>query len=212
MSFLNRLKAAKTVALNYCLVEDFLSAKECRAILDETSLNTFTDTGIVSLANELVINEKVRKTSQQNYVQEALSAKLSDAAQAHYGFEIARTDGLLVLSYGIGGHYKPHVDCGTIRVEDERLVMHKYIARDISVVVFLNDDFKGGEFAFSFGPTIVPKAGALLMFPSDWQHTHEVLPVTSGHRYSVVTWFQTTPEIVPERDNVPGWVSFPGFS
>jgi predicted 2-oxoglutarate/Fe(II)-dependent dioxygenase YbiX len=55
----------------------------------------------------------------------------------------------------------------------------------ITALVYLNDDFVGGEIRFpKHGITISPRAGALLLFPSGCMYPHEVLPITSGRRYT----------------------------
>ena len=60
--------------------------------------------------------------------------------------------------------------------------------RLISAVVYLNDDFEGGETEM-FGRTWAPKAGQALFFPSSWTYPHQALPVISGTKYAIVTWY-----------------------
>jgi predicted 2-oxoglutarate/Fe(II)-dependent dioxygenase YbiX len=60
-----------------------------------------------------------------------------------------------------------------------------------SVVYFLNDDFSGGELFFPVLDLVIqPEAGTLVCFPSDHDYIHGVRPVTSGRRYTVVTWMR----------------------
>ena len=33
------------------------------------------------------------------------------------------------------------------------------------------------------------KKGSVLMFPSNFMYPHEILEVTKGTRYSIITWF-----------------------
>jgi predicted 2-oxoglutarate/Fe(II)-dependent dioxygenase YbiX len=35
-----------------------------------------------------------------------------------------------------------------------------------------------------------PEAGTLVCFPSDLNYIHGVRPVTSGHRYTILTWMR----------------------
>jgi len=83
-----------------------------------------------------------------------------------------------LLRYKEGGFFKTHIDEGP-----------KY-NRTVSCSLILNDDYEGGEFAF-FDREIklTPKKGDALMFPSNYIYPHEVMPVTKGTRYSIVTWF-----------------------
>lgn len=53
-----------------------------------------------------------------------------------------------------------------------------------SLVAYLNDDYEGGEIHFpNQNITVKPKAGSLIMFPSQLPYIHEVKPITSGTRY-----------------------------
>jgi predicted 2-oxoglutarate/Fe(II)-dependent dioxygenase YbiX len=57
----------------------------------------------------------------------------------------------------------------------------------VSIVGLLNDDFKGGNFIIA-KKKIKLKAGDIIMFPSCFMYPHEVTEVTSGNRYSFVSW------------------------
>jgi hypothetical protein len=53
-----------------------------------------------------------------------------------------------------------------------------------SLVAYVNDDYEGGEISFpNHNVTIKPKAGSLIMFPSQEPYIHEVKPIVSGIRY-----------------------------
>lgn len=62
--------------------------------------------------------------------------------------------------------------------------------RSLSCSILLNDDFEGGEFCF-FKKDLKYKLkkGSVLVFPSNYLYPHEVLPITKGIRYSIITWF-----------------------
>lgn len=56
----------------------------------------------------------------------------------------------------------------------------------ISGVLYLNDDYEGGEIYFPEQDIkIKPEAGSLVMFPSSRPYFHHPLPVTSGSKYMV---------------------------
>jgi len=63
--------------------------------------------------------------------------------------------------------------------------------RLISCSFHLNDNYEGGEFAF-FNRELKYKLnkGDVLMFPSTFMYPHEIMPVTKGERYSIITWFR----------------------
>jgi predicted 2-oxoglutarate/Fe(II)-dependent dioxygenase YbiX len=62
--------------------------------------------------------------------------------------------------------------------------------RAVSCSFALNDNYEGGEFAFwNKEKKVVLKKGSVLMFPSNFMYPHEIMPVTKGTRYSIITWF-----------------------
>lgn len=60
----------------------------------------------------------------------------------------------------------------------------------LTLVGLLNDDFEGGEFTMWKDPEkdMKLKAGDILVFPSNFLYPHKVNHVTSGVRYSFVSW------------------------
>jgi len=58
----------------------------------------------------------------------------------------------------------------------------------LSCLGLLNDDYEGGEFLIFDDLKIDLKKGDLLIFPSNFLYPHRVLPVTSGIRYSYISW------------------------
>jgi len=62
--------------------------------------------------------------------------------------------------------------------------------RSVSCSFLLNDDYEGGEFAFFDREIIISGSkGSIVMFPSNFMFPHEIMPVTSGTRYSIINWY-----------------------
>lgn len=57
----------------------------------------------------------------------------------------------------------------------------------MSILGVLNDDYEGGDFLIC-GEKIDLNTGDILIFPSSFVYPHRVEPVTSGSRYSWITW------------------------
>ena len=84
-----------------------------------------------------------------------------------------------LLKYDAGQEYKLHYDSGT------------YLGRAISALVYLNNDYEGGEIEFpNFGAKIKPQPGMLILFPSNFAYAHIAHPITKGTKYSLVTWIK----------------------
>ncbi len=72
--------------------------------------------------------------------------------------------------------------------------------REYTALLYLNDDFTGGEIAFEDGPCnklykkFIPIRKALLVLsPNGPNFYHEVLPMRQGTRYSMHLWFTSDP-------------------
>jgi predicted 2-oxoglutarate/Fe(II)-dependent dioxygenase YbiX len=91
---------------------------------------------------------------------------------------IQEDSGYELLRYKEGQFYTQHTDSFKAR------------PRAVSCSFILNDDYEGGEFAF-FDRELKYKLkkGSCIMFPSNFMYPHEIMPVTSGTRYSIITWF-----------------------
>lgn len=107
-----------------------------------------------------------------------------------YQFEVDSSEVPQLLCYDVGGHYQPHIDGeGVWTAPDQTQLWRKTVDRDLSMVLYLNNDFEGGDFVFSdLHIRVRPEPGLLVCFPSNRYYRHGVEPVTKGNRYSMVTW------------------------
>jgi len=88
---------------------------------------------------------------------------------AKYGFENVK-----IKKYTVGTEqqFKDHVDVADYASAKRFLIF----------MVYLNDDFEGGETVFNLsGLTVKPKQGTLLMFPPFWTYLHHARKVISGN-------------------------------
>lgn len=99
----------------------------------------------------------------------------NDILPLKYGFEELR-----IKKYEVGDSFDKHID-----VAD-----YASAKRWIAFLVYLNDDFEGGETEFYIPElTIKPKRGNVLVFPPLWTYPHAGLPVTKGKKYILTTYF-----------------------
>ena len=122
---------------------------------------------------------------------EFLKMALNVNKYVKWNFNIVGVEPLQFGIYPEGGYYDWHMD--------EHSKPHRGNVRKISMSLFLNDDYEGGEFDLElYKPgeetrfdTFKPKSGKALFFKGDqW---HRVRPVTSGLRKSIVAWFYGPP-------------------
>ena len=96
-----------------------------------------------------------------------------------FGVNAPAHDSYNILKYGIGQKFVNHVDD------------HQDYPRRVSTVYYANDNYTGGEILFPrFNIELKPKANQMILFPSTYVYNHSVVPVTSGERYSIVSWMK----------------------
>jgi len=84
--------------------------------------------------------------------------------------------------YGKGGFMNKHIDS----IHHSHGQQYGY--PHITALIFLNDDYEGGEFVICGDKYIEKIQGSAIVFPSSFMYPHEVKEVTEGKRFSVMTW------------------------
>lgn len=112
--------------------------------------------------------------------------------EAHFNVTLSEVEEPQFLRYRPGDFFVAHQDGNTPLVHDDTL------ARKVSVIVFLNDrgdGYEGGSLLmhgaypdWELREDGTSAAGTLIAFRSET--THEVLPVTGGERFTIVSWFR----------------------
>ena len=103
-------------------------------------------------------------------------AYLDDYAN-RYDCPFAGLENVNVNRYYPGEYYRPHADDGP---------GHN---RVISALVYLNNVEQGGGTEFiHHDVTVHPKAGRLVIFPSNYAYAHAAHPPVSGVKYSAAFW------------------------
>lgn len=131
----------------------------------------------------------------------------TDHVMPFYGVKIESWERPQLLSYEQGGRYDPHCD-GEIAVRRPGApkIWRRIHHRDVSIILYLNDDFTGGDLRFpELEMTIRPKPGLLVAFPSTVDYMHGAEPTESGDRLVMVTWaaIEGTPRMHDEgKDHV----------
>jgi Rps23 Pro-64 3,4-dihydroxylase Tpa1-like proline 4-hydroxylase len=116
-----------------------------------------------------------------------------EVAFNHYSSELypfasknikGREHSIHLLRYKESGHLPSHIDQGVS-------------TRVLSTVIYLNDDYDGGEIEFvQSGIKIKPAAGSIIFFPSNFLYVHEVHPITRGYRYSMPHWYHNRKDML----------------
>lgn len=185
-----------SVPPGFLLIQNYLGPDECDAIVRECdALQGVRHTvGAAGAGAAGGAHQSQGRTSEMVDIR-ALSMDIVGAVREayvqsvapHYGGDIEWFELPEILRYRAGGEYKPHADSENWIASERQ--WRRVIDRDLSILLYLNEGFTGGEIAFpNFGFTLAPKRGLLIAFPSDGRYVHAARPVTSGVRYALVSW------------------------
>ena len=176
-----------------------LSPEFCQNIIDRAGGDFEEGRLIRDEGSEL--DDNVRKTnlhfnSDQDLFDIAFEYMEIANKNAKWNLEIDAAEDFQIGQFPVGGHYDWHIDGGgTGYFQDRQNKIRNGKTRKISMVVFLNEGFDGGDFEFHGSylkdNVIKPTRGTIIMFPS-WI-MHRVTPITKGTRYSLVSWFLGKP-------------------
>lgn len=114
--------------------------------------------------------------------------------------ELIYPDYLGLVKWENGDNQRPHAD-GENETND-----HPYYWRNFGCVLYLNDNYSGGEIYFpNQNIEIKPKPNTLVFFPGTMEYLHGVNPITNGIRYTLTSFWTYNKEF-----NINGYVSNTG--
>ena len=107
---------------------------------------------------------------------------VNDYTSVHDKIKILEYTNFRINRYKQGGFMKQHID--SIHHSHGQQFGYPHLTS----LLFLNDDYEGGEFVLCGDKYIEKIQGSAIVFPSNFMYPHEVKEVTDGKRYSIMTW------------------------
>lgn len=180
------------------IVENFIDALECRQMTEFLLQQPRSPLGVYDQDKSHdgkarfrrdpgrvtdYVDYRKKESTVIGWVRRAIKTRL----MPFYHTEIEWFERPSILYYRPGGKYAEHAD--SQYYDRKKNLWIKCLDRDYSLLIYLNQDFTGGELYFKkFDYTYHPKAGDLVLFPSNHIYMHEARPVRSGQRLAVVSW------------------------
>jgi len=119
-----------------------------------------------------------------NWVFERLRKAIREVNDAVYGFVVSQfKEGFQFTRYEVGEYYGPHFDIGPGRLSERKL--------SLTVQLSAPEDYTGGELIIYPEFEASKDQGTMTVFPSFM--CHDVRPVKTGVRYSLVSWLAGPP-------------------
>ena len=180
------------------IVKNFISDEQCdewvaraekkdRSWLEVVDHENSTKEKIVQKRDPVRVTERVELEELQQELNTSLMSAVVDKIEPFIGQKIAWLEKTQLLRYTAGGNYFRHSDAD--QYDKERKAFYKIMDRDISMLLYLNEEYSGGSISFTrFNYQYRPSKGDLLFFPSDQRYLHQAEKVTSGVRYAIVSW------------------------
>jgi len=166
---------------NVIEIVDFFKAEECHHYINFSESQSY-EAATVETERGSIRVESVRNNDRVIFTDEALAALLWEKVKLFapktigYSAAIGLNEMFRFYRYQPGQQFKRHIDNSYIRNETE--------ASYYTLLIYLNDDFKGGETAFG-KLQIKPKKGNALIFLHSLEH--EGTPILEGVKYVLRT-------------------------
>ena len=179
-------------------IPDFLTKEECDRVMKLANPKLFTSK--VYTSNSDLEDKNVRisdqcwlKTSDDEFISE-LSRRIADITET----DVKSQEDLQVVRYKTGGFYKPHFDACNKETDDCTRLNRGLGPRFITFIIYLNDDFNGGETYFpQIDTKVTPKRGKAAIF-YNVDNDGEILPkslhggldVKNGEKWICNKWIR----------------------
>ena len=182
-------------------VRNFFDVETCRDLIAEMRRSSSSPALTYAKDHLGSVDERVRKVARLMPSPETVACvmrRLTDYREKiaeYFKVSLSGCEDPQFLRYRVGDFFVAHQDgnTGLIRLDTDR-------SRRISVSIFLNTQserpepnaYCGGSLVFSDWRNgaecrLACEAGTMVAFRSEI--THEVIPVTDGERYSIVSWY-----------------------
>ena len=161
-------------------INNFFSEEQCKALITRSEQIGYNEATIVTDAGPRLV-KTVRNNSRIIFIDEALAASLWPMVQPYIkklgnSVPIGLNEMFRFYKYEPGQSFKKHTDESFIRNEQE--------ASYYTLLIYLNDEFTGGDTRFN-DVVIKPVAGQALVFLHGLEHSGST--VKSGTKYVLRT-------------------------
>ena len=166
-----------------------LTPDECRYLMEATG-NQF-EPSMVYDSNRQLVRDEIRTSDGSAIhwlIEDPAVVALNRRIAAASGSSYESGEALALLRYSAGQEYRPHFDF--VKGAENRRLM--------TALIYLNDDYEGGETAFvRTGLKIKGKTGDVILFRNDGDDQgpnplseHAGLPITRGVKYLATRWIR----------------------
>ena len=165
-------------------VDDELCNSLMSAKLDYKPSSFSNHEGIAKNSEERVVMDDVWVRKDNKFYEPLKGCFVKAVRQYEYDFPFflcEHTTDFRINKYGPGGFMSEHID------NIHHSHGQKWGYPHVTILLYLNDDYDGGEFVVA-GKEIKPNKGSAIVFPANFMYPHEAKTVIEGTRWSIVAW------------------------
>jgi predicted 2-oxoglutarate/Fe(II)-dependent dioxygenase YbiX len=179
---------------NVVIIENFISIKECKIIVDSIDDKISWQSNTMQGIPDKVSNNLHEKPEAFKILKNAMD-RLQNEIEMHFGRPLEENfPG--VRRWDVGDYQPLHADG-----EDPEGHPNEAFIVDYGAVIYLNDDYEGGEIYFpDQGIDFKPNAGTVVFFPSNTMYIHGVREITKGIRYTTPSFWIPTKYKIFEKE------------
>lgn len=171
----------------------FLTESECQELIENANVGFYRTTTLGKSIDGYRVADGAWLSNDLDIVK-TLKNKISSEC----GVPVENMEGTHIVKYEIGGEYKVHHDFFHPNESYFDSQVKRGGQRTKTALVYLNDDFSGGETEFpKMNIKVNPKKGKLVLWDNmredgslDYDSLHAGLPVETGTKYIAVVWMR----------------------
>jgi len=165
---------------------DFLSKEECQTLLDfAISSDLWTGAGDPIYNNRVIHFLQCPENSDIRNKAIEIRNKIKETILKEYNFDNIYEDNMIIVRWYKDMFQPPHAD--SYNPDGSK---NGCSWRDFGVVIYLNDDYSGGRTYYTkYGIEVTPKAGTIVIHPSDLDHNHGVTKIDGNIRYTLASFW-----------------------
>lgn len=186
---------------NIFSIENFLSTEDCLELSNFCKTRDYWPNDFYKRGE--VAKDDPSKRPQHQLVNKYIEIGLNEVSY-HFGREMKLLYPAVLRQYKSGSNLEIHSDGAPLNPETNEvdylrdydpLHEHPVTLTEGALVIYINDDYEGGEIFFpDLDLEIKPKAGQLISWPSGPMFEHGVKHISGGNRY-VISSFLTNPKL-----------------
>jgi 2OG-Fe(II) oxygenase superfamily len=173
--------------MDYILLDEFLPKAACQSLIKYFEDNIKKGSNVNPMFSDRVVYYEQVKDIKIKSIMKNIHDRVASLLTEFYKLDVLYPEATHLVKWIEGSSLGSHAD-NAYDPSGEPNYVHW---RTHSAVIYLNEEFTGGEFYFKreLPKTIQPKTGLLVAFTAGMDHVHGVQIVKSGNRYTMPLWF-----------------------